>query len=97
MINVIDITTAITTIKEDWGADGEKVTLACFHENPYNRSIGDFLSECTACGGDWGAMLLSGIKRLYPKVYDAIPNEMGRSAWNDICLLLILLGIDASE
>lgn len=97
MINVIDITTAITAIKEDWSEDGEKVILACFHENPYNKPLSDFLSECTACGGDWNAMFLSGIKSVYPKVYEAIPKYMGRYALYDVCLVLVLLGIDTSE
>jgi hypothetical protein len=40
----------------------------------------EFLNYCSACGGNWGAMLLTGIKRVFPeeyndvcKQYDSIP------------------------
>ena len=50
-----------------------------------------------ACGGDWGAMLLTGIKRLFPQVWDAIPNEMGVYAFIVLLNVLILRGVDTSE
>lgn len=31
----------------------------------------EFLQKCTACGGDWGAMLLTGIKAVFPEYYDS--------------------------
>lgn len=57
----------------------------------------DFLDLCTACGGNWGGMLLSGVRRLYPDVWDAIPEDMGVHVWGTICSLLIILGVDTSE
>ena len=60
-------------------------------------SFKDFLDLCTACGGNWGGMLLSGVRRLYPDVWDAIPEDMGVHAWGTICSLLIILGVDTSE
>lgn len=33
-----------------------------------------FMSNCTACGGNWTAMLMSGIKRTSTELYDAMPN-----------------------
>ena len=57
-------------------------------------TMDDFLLHCTACGGDWGAMFLTGIKALYPEVYDAIPDNMGHFAWRCICETLELLQID---
>lgn len=55
----------------------------------------DFLKHCTPCGGNWGEMLLTGLKKFYPEVYDAIPNEMGMFAWRGICETLYLLDIKA--
>lgn len=53
----------------------------------------DFLDHCIACGGNWTAMLLTGIKALYPEVYDAIPDNMGHLAWACLCETLALLNI----
>jgi hypothetical protein len=39
-------------------------------------------------------MLLTGIKRLYPKVWDAIPEDMGHNAWSCIIATLNLLKIN---
>lgn len=35
-------------------------------------SINDFLQKCTACGGNWVAMLLSGIKEVFPSEYESV-------------------------
>ena len=53
-----------------------------------------FLTHCTACGGNWGGMLLTGIQELYPAVYDAIPDNMGHFAWLAICTTTRLLNIE---
>lgn len=37
------------------------------------RTTKMFMESCTACGGDWGAMLYSGLRELYPHVYRIIP------------------------
>ena len=55
----------------------------------------DFLKHCTACGGNWGGMLLTGLKELYPEVWEAIPENMGLLAWIGICETLYLLDIKA--
>lgn len=57
----------------------------------------DFLNHCIACGGNWTAMLLTGIKVLYPNVYDAIPEKMGKYAWNCLCEVLALLNISDEQ
>lgn len=38
-------------------------------------SVRDFLNHCTACGGDWVSMLLSGIKECYPDDYVRLKAE----------------------
>lgn len=64
---------------------------------PINMSMKEFLSHCTACGGDWGAMLLSGIRELSPVVYDLIPDDMGVFSFCAICELLYVLGVKDEE
>lgn len=34
--------------------------------------MSEFMKNCTACGGNWGAMLLSGIKRVFPDKYEEV-------------------------
>lgn len=56
-------------------------------------SMDDFLNHCTACGGNWGGMLLSGIKELWPAVWDAIPDHMGVHAFAGILCTLEICGV----
>lgn len=64
-------------------------------------SFEEFLNNCTACGGNWGAMLLTGIKKVFPEHYDEVSehyNNMdfsdgGVQAWNYLCDWLIEHGI----
>lgn len=79
------------TIVENWGDAGKKIIEIIFnHTDEYvlRMTCGEFLQSCTACGGNWGGMFLSGIKRLAPEVYDAIPDDMGCHAW--ICIIATL-------
>lgn len=85
-----DIIYYMSVLEKEWGADGRKVVEKCYGA-PLNMSFDDFLKECTACGGDWGGMLLTGIKRLRPEVWEAIPNKMGTHAWICLCAVLGLL------
>lgn len=82
-----------------WGEDGKKVLEAIdWYQDDIKAMSGDeFLSHCTACGGNWGGMLLTGIKALYPEVYEAIPGQMGKNAFFVICSALELLQVDFSE
>lgn len=81
----------------NWKEDGIKVieTIQQQHVTPMTND--EFLSHCIACGGDWGAMLLTGIKALYPDVYDAIPDNMGHFAFRCICEVLELLQIKEEQ
>ena len=36
----------------------------------------EFLQNCNACGGNWVAMLLSGIERVFPKHYESVVAEV---------------------
>ena len=97
MITYEDIINAQANLVEHWEEDGKAVIAACLRETPYNKSFKLFLNECTACGGNWGGMLLTGVKSLYPNVYDAIPDEMGAFAFSCICDTLLLLGVEPLE
>jgi hypothetical protein len=78
---------------DNWGEQGITVIQVC-HNTPTTPMTNDeFLSHCHACGGDWGAMLLTGIRALYPNVYDAIPQKMGKNAWFCLVYILHLLNI----
>ena len=43
-----------------------------------------------------GGMFLTGIKRLFPAVYDAIPDDMGCQAFGCILHTMLLCGIDTT-
>ena len=85
-----------------WGEDGKRVIEAIFNMdgdtiNARGMTMKEFLQSCIACGGNWGGMLLSGIKRLFPMVWDAIPNDMGDYAWPCICYTLLLCGVNTKD
>lgn len=86
-------------LTKEWGIDAAKVVAECEAiKNPFNNgSSKEFLTHCTACGGNWGGMLLSGIKRLWPKVYNAIPDDMGINAFACICYVMMLCGVNTAE
>lgn len=77
-----------------WEDAGKKVLEAIDRQDTKAMTCDDFLFHCTACGGNWGGMLLSGVKALYPEVYEAIPDKMGTMAWQGICTVIELLGVN---
>ena len=98
-----EIKEAHDVLIKGWGEDGKRVIEAIFNMRRSDEVLScgicmrEFLQSCTACGGNWGGMLLSGIKELFPSVWDAIPNDMGVHAWECICYTLMLLGIDTKK
>lgn len=97
MITCEMITDAQKTLIDYWGDDGKKVVEACAKIQPFNKPCKEFLNHCTACGGNWGGMLLTGVRELWLDVWEAIPDDMGIAAWACICSVLILCGVDISE
>ena len=89
-----DIIYYMSLLAKEWGKDGENVVAECFKANTRKMSCNDFLENCSACGGNWGGMLLTGVKRLYPEVWEVIPEDMGHNAWGCIIATLKLLKID---
>ena len=51
----------------------------------------DFAKQCIACGGNWAAMLYSGMKELFPLVYDLIPETPVDNGTANFCLASTLL------
>jgi hypothetical protein len=35
----------------------------------------DFINNCDACGGNWAAMLLSGLKKCFPEYFATLENK----------------------
>ena len=97
MITATMIKDAHETIHTCWGAAGDKVIEACARVTPFNGTFDEFLKHCVCCGGNWGGMLLTGIKELYPDVWEAIPNDMGPLAFSCLCNTLVLCGVDTTE
>ena len=86
-----DFSEALDYVRTEWGDD--IIKEICFAEKK-PMPLDEFFTYCTACGGNWGGMLLTGVRELYPAVWDAIPDNMGVNAFATICNLLFLLNID---
>ena len=84
-------------IVENWKEDGKKVIETIWKQEKRKMKVNEFLDNCSCCGGNWAGMLLTGIKRLYPEVYNAIPNSLGKYAFILIVNVIELLEIDCSE
>lgn len=87
---------AISIILRYWQDDGERVIEAIGGFEKVNMTFTEFRKFCTPCGGNIGGMILSGIKEIAPDVYNAIPEKMGRKAFECICSVIQLIGIDTS-
>lgn len=92
-----DIKESQNTLIENWGEAGEKIVAECWRQRHFDGHFKKFLSFCTACGGNWGGMLLSGIKELYEEIYNLIPDNMGNKAMSCVLAILVLLNVDCSE
>lgn len=85
---------AVRVVRDEWGIDVIEVVR---HTKTFKMTFKEFLMKCDCCGGNWGGMLLTGIKKLYPNVWDVIPDDMGIRVFTTLCVLLILLDVDFSE
>jgi len=62
-------------------------------ESGDNMTTEKFLSSCNACGGNWTAMLLSGIKTSFPDTYDKLdPNK--KFTFIEVVEILQKLGVE---
>lgn len=91
-----DVFDVINSFYKYWTIEEAENIIALCLNNPVNISMKEFFEYCTACGGNWGGMLLSGIEKLRPEVYEAMPNkiaESGGEAFALICNVIYLLRI----
>ena len=95
LFDIID--EAQRTLVENWGDQGKEVIALAFKAKKFDGDMKAWLKFCTTCGGNWGGMLLSGVRDLYPEVWEVIPEDMGVFAFASICNLLILLGVRTWE
>lgn len=79
----------------NWGEAGIKIVelISTKYADNVLMDLDEFLNHCIACGGNWGGMLLSGIKELFPDVWELIPEDMGMFAFSVICDVLNLLNV----
>lgn len=87
----------IEIIAKFWGNDIATMIESVAENEHVDMNIDQFLEHCTACGGNWGGMLLTGIKELFPMVWDAIPDNMGRHAFVCICSVLEICGVNQNQ
>lgn len=82
-----------------WKNDGIAVVDECMTYSATHEpmEMKDFLSHCATCGGNWGGMILTGIKALSPEIYDAIPDNMTVFAFLCLCEVLALMKVYNSE
>ena len=97
MISYQDIIDAQEMLVKHWGIHGEQVIAETVRAERKPMTSKQFLDNCLACGGNWCGMLLTGIDKLWPNVGNAIPDKMGVHAWDCLCSVLVLCGVDTSE
>ena len=97
MINYKDIIDAQEMLVKHWGIHGEQVIAETVRTERKPMTFEQFLDNCTACGGNWCGMLLTGSDKLWPNVGNGIRAQMGAQAWGCLCSVLMLCGVDTSE
>ena len=91
-----EISDAIDYLIDIWGANALPVIKYARAERK-EMTFDEFLTNCCACGGDWGQLLLTGIYTLFPDTYLAIPEDMGVFAFGALCRVLLLCGVCPAE
>ena len=96
MVSYEKMQKAIERVADEWGED--IAVTAIIAPNKQRWSLDEYLNiHCYTCGGNWGAWFLTGVKSLFPQIYNMIPENMGYDgnyAFGTICALLTILGID---
>ncbi len=73
-----DIKEIYQDIIDLWGEDlGGQIVVAIHTAPRVDITFRDFISQhCVACGGNWVAMIYSGLKSIAPTVAALIPDEI---------------------
>lgn len=85
---------ATAFIIEQWKDRGKSIVDYITTLDTAPKTLDSFWKHCTACGGNWGGMILTGIKELYPELWKMIPDNMGVFAFSVLCEVLNLLGYE---
>lgn len=49
-------------------------------------TLDTFMNRCIACGGNWTAMLMTGIKEVAPEIYAQMPDRS--YAFDEVCFIV---------
>lgn len=55
----------------------------------------EFLNNCTACGGNWSAMIMSGIKKCFPEYYDRMEDKS--YSFDELYSITVECGVNWNE
>ena len=89
-MNIINL---ISDVLVQWGKYGNDILNAAF--NSHNKmSFREFIGACSGCDGDWVEIVISGIDKLFPEVYSALPENLGPNALEKLTKVLILCGVE---
>ena len=97
MINYQDIIDAQEMLVKHWGARGERVIAETVRAERKPMTFKRFLDNCTACRDSLDDMVLHGIHELWLNVWEAIPDDIDVHAWDCLCSVLVLCGVDTGE
>lgn len=84
-------------IRDDWGECAEAIIEACNRAEPASADFEAFIEECVDCGDAWGLTLLTGISKLFPEVYFAMPGYLGKETWGGLLPILALCGLEPEK
>ena len=98
--DLVALEVQVQKLQERWGVDvASRVIYECDYVY-FGGNCAEFLDHCTTCGGNWVGMYLTGIERLYPAVYAALPDKLGRNgveALENLAYVLQLCGVNTAE
>ena len=89
----MNIANLVSDVLVAWGESGKDIINTAFKEHE-KLTFESFMSECKGCDGDWVAIILSGMERVYPEVYSTLPPIFGQEALDGLTKILILCGVE---
>lgn len=89
----MDIADIVNDVLVEWGESGKDIVNAAFKEHS-KITFSEFMCACKGCDGDWVAIILSGMERIYPEVYSTLPTIFGQEALDGLTKILILCGVE---
>lgn len=89
----MNIANLVSDVLVEFGESGNDIINAAF--NDHNKmSFWEFIGACSGCNGDWVEIVISGIDKLFPEVYSALPENLGPNALEKLTKVLILCGVE---